>query len=1117
MNKNKGFPFLRGGVRRGLLLLLMLLPLCGFTQTLTQYEYWFDDDFAGRRIAGLSGKEKDLTVTIDTYFLETGLHRLNLRVKQSDGKYSAITTSSFLKVVMGEAKWLEYWFDGDETNKRRIEGTAASDGNGYVFNSEVDISELSVGNHQLFYRAVSDDGLVGTAVSVSPFLKLVTGEAKWLEYWFDGNQENSKRIAGTKASDGNGYVFNSEVDLSGLPVGIHQLYYRAVSDDGLVGTAVSVSPFLKLVTGEAKWLEYWFDGDRANKKRIAGTKASDGNGYVFNNELDVSGLDPGHHRLYYRAVSDNGLVSTSVSTSSVVVKLLGGQAYNAINTKVAKYSVSVDDEEPMVLSVLTPKEEITIPYTLDARELSSGTHTLKTKFWNSLNTSVSLEKQFTVTEPESPTFKLTAQEKDGLVLLKYSYVPNCKSYQIMRKDDKGANVEVYQTRYWGSPEYGDSYTDTPPKGNYTYYVKAEYYDNTGVLQEVCSNDVAINVAQSQDDLNNCGYIVGMISQNFVSNKWATIVFSDGVFANCTEGKFYRYKIPVGTVLTLEVEDNTNSSFALQYEPVTIKIKSGENFVYIKGQTQEDLAPNNYEHDLAFDSDIEWIGKKFKFMVKNRTKKPWKGYVRLRAISEKDAKKNEANNGEEDTTLIETDGESLKSTKNNHYYCQSDELTINSGSSAIVTLDMDNMFPDSKKDYYLMYIESVGKWTTDKEVDPEVKLVAINHDYNVTKNPMTRLIDKSTLEKAADQVLIENAEYAANLIMMVTGKIKAFDGILGNIEEFSETMLKKAQKLKGINFTFDKYNAYLERAFETESFNELLMDEMVQLLPQAALGEVGSAITKKLREDIKSDILSKAWDKITIKDLTAGSKFINEYLGKAMKILKYVNNFKEWDNLNYYDKHFYILDAIFKFTEKSNPYSKILKTYADVGQSMIRKALEYGEEYYGSFAGQYLYENIPSAEESSKFEYNKYVDFKIEVQTNLLVYYNFSGGLVGNGTYQIKDVKVMLSNRDDVNMVDTIHFEPIGVWNGVMLKQTRYSGIDPSTGRGNIEFGQKLKRMWMEIVWRNGRKSKIPLLTDGSSNGVDFVISNRNPYRYIVRLKSGTTRYENIADVIELKD
>ena len=1103
----------------GLLLgLLFLLPPTSFAQSLSRYEYWFDDDFAGRRIASLSGKEKDLTVTIDTYFLETGLHRLNLRVKQSDGKYSAITTSSFLKVVMGEAKWLEYWFDGDETNKRRIEGTAASDGNGYVFNSEVDISELSVGNHQLFYRAVSDDGLVGTAVSVSPFLKLVTGEAKWLEYWFDGNQENSKRIAGTKASDGNGYVFNSEVDLSGLPVGIHQLYYRAVSDDGLVSTAVSSSPFLKLVSGEAKWLEYWFDGDRANKKRIAGTKASDGNGYVFNNELDVSGLDPGHHRLYYRAVSDNGLVSTSVSTSSVVVKLLGGEAYNAINTKVAKYSISVDDEEPMVLSVLTPKEEITIPYTLDVRELSRGTHTLKTKFWNSLNTSVSLEKQFTVTEPESPNFELTAKEKDGLVLLKYSYVPNCKSYQIMRKDDKGANVEVYQTRYWGSPEYGDSYTDTPPKGNYIYYVKAEYYDNTGALQEVWSNDVAINVAQSQDDLNNCGYIVGMISQNFVSKKWATIVFSDGVFANCTEGKFYRYKIPVGTVLTLEVEDNTNSSFALQYEPVTIKIKSGENFVYIKGQTQEDLAPNNYEHDLAFDSDIEWIGKKFKFMVKNRTKKPWKGYVRLRAISEKDAKKNEANNGEEeDTTLIETDGESLKSTKNNYYYCQSDELTINSGSSAIVTLDMDNMFPDSKKDYYLMYIESVGKWTTDKEVDPEVKLVAINHDYNVTKNPMTRLIDKSTLEKAADQVLIENAEYAANLIMMVTGKIKAFDGILGNIEEFSETMLKKAQKLKGISFTFDKYNAYLERAFETESFNELLMDEMVQLLPQAALGEVGTAITKKLREDIKSDILSKAWDKITIKDLTAGSKFINEYLGKAMKILKYVNNFKEWDNLNYYDKHFYILDAIFKFTEKSNPYSKILKTYADVGQSMIRKALEYGEEYYGSFAGQYLYENIPSAEESSKFEYNKYVDFKIEVQTNLLVYYNFSGGLVGNGTYQIKDVKVMLSNRDDVNMVDTIHFEPIGVWNGVMLKQTRYSGIDPSTGRGNIEFGQKLKRMWMEIVWRNGRKSKIPLLTDGSSNGVDFVISNRDPYRYIVRLKSGTTRYENIADVIELKD
>ena len=217
----------------------------------------------------------------------------------------------------------------------------------------------------------------------------------------------------------------------------------------------------------------------------------------------------------------------------------------------------------------------------------------------------------------------------------------------------------------------------------------------------------------------------------------------------------------------------------------------------------------------------------------------------------------------------------------------------------------------------------------------------------------------------------------------------------------------------------------------------------------------------------------------------------------------------------YDRHFYCAEAILKYTEKSNPFSKILKTYLDVGEAMIRKALEYGEEYYGHYESSLLYENIPSANEHDTFEYNKYVNFKIQVQTNRLVYYNFAKPLLGNGTYQIQEVKVMLSNRS-VNEVDTIYFQPIGVWNGVYLKQTKYVGRDPMTGSGNIDFGYPLKRFWMEIKWRNGRISKVPLL-NRTGNGVEFVVSPNKPYEYIIKFKSGTTRYENIADIIELKD
>ena len=428
--------------------------------------------------------------------------------------------------------------------------------------------------------------------------------------------------------------------------------------------------------------------------------------------------------------------------------------------------------------------------------------------------------------------------------------------------------------------------------------------------------------------------------------------------------------------------------------------------------------------------------------------------------------------------------------------------------------MENIFPDTKKDYYKFYIESVGKWSIDTEGENVIKPVAINFDYNITQNPITRLIDKSSLSKAEDIVLMQNVEAAANLVLMVCSKIKAFDGILGNIEEYCEKLGKQVEKLGRTDFDLANLNDYVEHALATESFEELLCDEMVQLVPKAMLSS-GSDVMKKFRENISSDILDNAWDPWTFKDIIKGSRYINDYLGKAMKVLKAIRTYKEWDSMSKYDRHFYCAEAILKYTEKSNPFSKILKTYLDVGEAMIRKALEYGEEYYGHYESSLLYENIPSANEHDTFEYNKYVNFKIQVQTNRLVYYNFAKPLLGNGTYQIQEVKVMLSNRS-VNEVDTIYFQPIGVWNGVYLKQTKYVGRDPMTGSGNIDFGYPLKRFWMEIKWRNGRISKVPLL-NRTGNGVEFVVSPNKPYEYIIKFKSGTTRYENIADIIELKD
>ena len=380
-------------IKNLLLLLLLVLPSLLQAQTLTQFQYWFDDDYAARKTGTISGTETTISRSIDTESLEVGIHRFNIRVKQSDGKYSAVSTTVFQKVASGEPKWLEYWFDGNHANCKRIEGTPASDGNGYTFVNEFDVSELSIGKHQVSFRSVNNNGSYCSAVSTATFFKQVSGDAKWLEYWIDDDQASSRKIQGTPASDGNGYTFVNDLDMSSLPVGHHRLSLRAVSNNGLVSSAVTTTPFIKTGSGEVQWLEYWVDGEISHSKKIKGTPASDGNGYNFVNEFDGASLSPGYHRFYYRAVNDDNTLTTAITSTPVIVK----SRYSSLDdVKLQGYSISIDNQEPIVTAATSAAHETLIRNDLNLRQLSEGQHQFKMNVWNELGVGVRIDTTFSV-------------------------------------------------------------------------------------------------------------------------------------------------------------------------------------------------------------------------------------------------------------------------------------------------------------------------------------------------------------------------------------------------------------------------------------------------------------------------------------------------------------------------------------------------------------------------------------------------------------------------------------------------------------------------------------------------------------------------------------------------
>ncbi len=303
--------------------LLALFPGLMLAQTLTGYEYWFDDDFAERQAGSLSGAIDMVNVNVDARRLPQGVHTLSIRARQSDGMYSAVTTSTFIKISAGVGNKLEYWIDDDRSHVTVIEGSLASDGKDYIFNKDLDMRAVSPGLHRLNLRPRSTSGRTSGAITTADFIKISTGTANKLEYWLDGDHSTVHVIEGSLASDGKDYIFVNELDLGDVTPGYHRLYYRAISSTDLTASAVSMSPII------VKSRYYHSDDDVVSVDRY-GITVDDGQTEMFavpnpqelvtqNHTFDASKLSPGNHTVKATFWNSMGVSVTAEQAFKVIV------------------------------------------------------------------------------------------------------------------------------------------------------------------------------------------------------------------------------------------------------------------------------------------------------------------------------------------------------------------------------------------------------------------------------------------------------------------------------------------------------------------------------------------------------------------------------------------------------------------------------------------------------------------------------------------------------------------------------------------------------------------------------------------------------------------------------
>lgn len=361
---------------------LLCTSLIARGQTNYEYVYWFDGDYASRKMA--SSDTTKLTLQADVSELSETLHTLHLQVRSASGVWSSPLTRMFVNMRKTDTREGWYWFDDEDKarEKQNISG---------LF--DVDVSMLDNGLHTIHYMAVDAKGNTASPVSRT-FLKIAEkGEELTYRCWFDNKNDSiftgtitdnlfwldvssledglhtvhvqvlnhlesspltyqflkTPQIIGVEyltclcyidgklyhqervsSSDG---IVNWNLDVSALKQGMHTIQVQIVTPSG-VASSLCEGMFIRSTTGkEMASLKCFYTIDNAESRIEAGSYA-DG---TFHFDLDVASLTDGLHQLTYMLLGDNG-VSTKISSSFFVKTPVGGNG-------ITQYQYWLNDDE----------------------------------------------------------------------------------------------------------------------------------------------------------------------------------------------------------------------------------------------------------------------------------------------------------------------------------------------------------------------------------------------------------------------------------------------------------------------------------------------------------------------------------------------------------------------------------------------------------------------------------------------------------------------------------------------------------------------------------------------------------------------------------------------------
>lgn len=312
-----------------ILCLFLLFPFLGFTQALTEVEYFFDADPGfgnGTEVSFESSNGvADVNFQADLTGVSEGLHVVYVRVKDENGGWSLSGYRPFYYNPSSgtdapDLSAIEYFIDEDPGFGNGTSVGIGANSGAISIDFDADLSGTSKGTHVLYVRTQDTNGAWSLSGYRHFYYDPDTGaEASDLvavEYFIDEDPGFGNGTAVSVNANSGAVVVDFEADLAGVSNGVHILYVRAKDANGSWSLTGYRPFYYNAASGglrDITAMEYFWDEDPGFASGIPIDFAQPGAVVMEDVELDYSFLSRGIHTYYIRVKDEAGVWSLTAT------------------------------------------------------------------------------------------------------------------------------------------------------------------------------------------------------------------------------------------------------------------------------------------------------------------------------------------------------------------------------------------------------------------------------------------------------------------------------------------------------------------------------------------------------------------------------------------------------------------------------------------------------------------------------------------------------------------------------------------------------------------------------------------------------------------------------------